>query len=676
MKAIKKSNLIWILILIAAVLLAACELIFPNLWYYKMNSMSLSETALKLEDAKISEGTLTDTARIFIKKTASAEFDSVETAVKSVSFVMTADTRIMRADIYIRDDNYSKKYTLATTFRFVPDGERQVVKINPVGVLHGVRIVFRSDCAGNYVCDFAVNSPVGFHFNRLRYLILLTVASVIIFVVVYRLYRIRFDGENRSHRTLPFLLAGLVMLVMLLMSSGSTPALVKYPSDKPLEKCNIYTQLFDAFLHGRTDIDIPFDNEALAGLENPYDYSLRNEQLGKINELWDHAYYNGKLYCYFGAVPVLVLFFPFYFLTGMLPNDALCSLIFSLFAIVSLLLLLRKLLLHYRLTPPLFLVCPLAVALVSASAVFILNAQNVTYFYVLISALAFTALSLTFAYTACDTSSRVKRNVYLSLAAVAVVLAVGSRPTVALYSLIAAPVYVKMFFSRPNTGKRLAACAFFFVPLLAGAAGIMAYNYARFGSVLDFGSAYQLTVCNAGGFGIEFYKLFPSVYHYFLQPPVMNGYFPFIFHSDINVEAYRGWTYITKNVGALCFPLCACTVSLPFVKKNREITASATVAVVTAVFIGFTDMCLAGVHLRYTSDIMFPLALTGAIALCHLLSGSGQNDTSIGRRSYYFAKMLIYSTIIMAFAFVFANENNLVYKNNPSLFMLLDGLFR
>ena len=35
-----------------------------------------------------------------------------------------------------------------------------------------------------------------------------------------------------------------------------------------------------------------------------------------VDAQWDTAYYNGKYYCYFGILPVLVYYLPYYLLTG------------------------------------------------------------------------------------------------------------------------------------------------------------------------------------------------------------------------------------------------------------------------------------------------------------------------------------------------------------------------
>ena len=61
-----------------------------------------------------------------------------------------------------------------------------------------------------------------------------------------------------------------------------------------------------------------FEKQEFLQLENPYDALNRDSDLINRDEdyLWDAAYYNGKFYVYFGILPVLVIFLPFYLITG------------------------------------------------------------------------------------------------------------------------------------------------------------------------------------------------------------------------------------------------------------------------------------------------------------------------------------------------------------------------
>ena len=74
-----------------------------------------------------------------------------------------------------------------------------------------------------------------------------------------------------------------------------------------------YGALAHSLLNGRLDLmqDPP---EELLALDNPYDSTARGA--AQVNSLWDHAYYNGRYYVYFGIVPCLLFQLPFEAVTG------------------------------------------------------------------------------------------------------------------------------------------------------------------------------------------------------------------------------------------------------------------------------------------------------------------------------------------------------------------------
>ncbi len=76
---------------------------------------------------------------------------------------------------------------------------------------------------------------------------------------------------------------------------------------------NQYELMAEAFLDGRIDFDYG-DEDSLENLENPYDPVERRE--AGVTFHWDHAYYKGHYYMYFGIVPVLLVFIPYRLITG------------------------------------------------------------------------------------------------------------------------------------------------------------------------------------------------------------------------------------------------------------------------------------------------------------------------------------------------------------------------
>ncbi|MCO7109521.1 hypothetical protein NIA69_10590 [Gemmiger formicilis] len=75
-----------------------------------------------------------------------------------------------------------------------------------------------------------------------------------------------------------------------------------------------YGALAHSLLNGRLDLEADPPAELLA-LDNPYDAGARDA--AQINDIhWDHAFYNGRYYVYFGIVPCLLFQLPFEALTG------------------------------------------------------------------------------------------------------------------------------------------------------------------------------------------------------------------------------------------------------------------------------------------------------------------------------------------------------------------------
>ena len=73
----------------------------------------------------------------------------------------------------------------------------------------------------------------------------------------------------------------------------------------------------------------------------------------------------------------------------------------------------------------------------------------------------------------------------------------GCRPTLVLVTLLAIPIFWKPVKEKRLLGEhKILDLTCFFMPVLLVAAGLMYYNYIRFGSVTDFGAMYNLTTQN------------------------------------------------------------------------------------------------------------------------------------------------------------------------------------
>ena len=83
------------------------------------------------------------------------------------------------------------------------------------------------------------------------------------------------------------------------------------------ENAQQYAMLAQAMAKGQLYLDEQ-PPDWLVEMDNPYDKGLRDEarKAGGEDYLFDAAYYNGHYYVYFGVVPVLLFYLPFYLLTG------------------------------------------------------------------------------------------------------------------------------------------------------------------------------------------------------------------------------------------------------------------------------------------------------------------------------------------------------------------------
>ncbi|MBI5426134.1 MAG: hypothetical protein HZA32_18835 [Opitutae bacterium] len=282
-------------------------------------------------------------------------------------------------------------------------------------------------------------------------------------------------------------------------------------------KRDYYNLLVDGFQQGHLWMDAKPDPELL---------KLPPEQRpGRAPYLLDASLYRDRYYLYFGVAPVVLLFWPFAALTG---NDlpvAVAALVLALAALAVSLLWWREM--RRRFFPALGRSWDmLAVLALGLCTVMPSTLRRPLFYEVAITAgWVFGALML-WALARAARSPRPAR--WLVAAGIACGLAIGSRANLAPVALLALTLGAWLTARVQGGGMRRAvACVAF---AAAGAApigaGLAGYNYARFGSVLEFGHSYQL--------GLNPQRMFrgTNLAHniplYYFAPPQLSVYFPFL----------------------------------------------------------------------------------------------------------------------------------------------------
>lgn len=282
-------------------------------------------------------------------------------------------------------------------------------------------------------------------------------------------------------------------------------------------KRDYYNLLVDGFQQGHLWMDAQPDPELL---------KLPPEaRPGRAPYLLDASLYHGRYYLYFGVVPAVLFFWPFTALTGHDLPVAVAAFVLALAALAVSLAWWQEM--RRRFFPTLARGWDVLAALALGLCTVMPSMLRRPLFYevAITAGWVFGALML-WALARAARSPRPAR--WLVAAGVAAGLAIGSRANLAPVALLALALGAAVAARIQGGGVRrtvaAVACA------AAGAApvgaGLAAYNYARFGSVLEFGHSYQLGLNPQRMFRAT--NLAHNVPLYYLAPPQLSVYFPFV----------------------------------------------------------------------------------------------------------------------------------------------------
>jgi hypothetical protein len=246
-----------------------------------------------------------------------------------------------------------------------------------------------------------------------------------------------------------------------------------------------YDLLAAAFRNGQTYVDVTPD-PALLALENPYEPRTREG----ISLLWDATLYNGKYYLYWGPAPALVLAI-FKLFTPQEVGDKVITFLFTVGTFIFAVLLILDIWKKYFSSVPRWavLVGILFMGLVNPTLYILIEAR--IYEAAIISGQFFLLGGLYWLITAFETPSRSR----LALSGAFLALAVGSRTT-----LVPAAAFISLlmliWLIKTRREQFISLTLAFALPLVIGAIAYGGYNFARFGSVTEFGLRHQITSYN------------------------------------------------------------------------------------------------------------------------------------------------------------------------------------
>ena len=295
------------------------------------------------------------------------------------------------------------------------------------------------------------------------------------------------------------------------------------------KNADYYNLLVEGFLSGRPSLKLE-PPAALKALADPYDPAQR-EAVGE-GVLHDAVYYKGRYYLYFGVAPALAVFVPFKVLTGLYFPQNLATVLFcagGFFCSLGLLLALRRRFFPRAATGWIWLA---AVLLGLGNFCAPLLARNGVWEVPISSAYFFSSLGYWLLFVGWEKNPR--RLLRWSLASVAFGLAIASRPH---FVFLAAGLGLIWLIGSWKKIRRNGRWDFrhlwpeapaLFLPLTLIVAGLLLYNYERFGQPFEFGIRYQLGGYSVVHATLTSWRFFPiNFYLEFLAPSQIQRYFPF-----------------------------------------------------------------------------------------------------------------------------------------------------
>ena len=477
-----------------------------------------------------------------------------------------------------------------------------------------------------------LNARAPFRFSLLRFALLMALLS---FLYTFRPWgplwkRPLFDPKLRSG-WLPVR----ELAVILLLLAAAIPCMIHQNTVYIQSEGGFafYRDLAHALAAGHTYMDTVPSEELLA-MEDPYDPVARLEQ--GVPFLLDYAFYQGKYYVYFGIVPCLLFYLPFYLIFGVdVPGWCVLSMLLWLVCL-GMALLLYRMCRRYRPGIPQAGFLLLWVAMVSVLSLPQVMGDANNYAIPILAGNVFFLFAMTGYDIAREQQEQGKNGCKMLVAAsLGMALVAGCRPQMILGAVMALPALKSLLITGEEDKKRIEwkRCICVVLPYLITAVGLMVYNAVRFGNPFEFGTRYNLTFAyvNQSGFNAE--TPVAGLYYYLFRPVQLSTICPYFVRSNMD-WSNPGMLANHPSVGGMfwLYPVLLTGILLFFYKKRKqekELFFYGLLAMGLTAVLVMTDAVMGGMMDRYKMDFAVFAALWMA---CGWLAS--QEDAMEGKKVY------------------------------------------
>lgn len=643
--------------------LAVCTLL--ELLVFNFNSAHLSfgdysETILDYNNATVENFDI-NTGKNIAGGTSFLEFKGINMPVGTVSFdAVSSKKGYVNFSIDMTDETHTAYYRYGiASAQVIRDNKRsETVPCNFSGTVYDIKFSFNTDSDETVtLTSITLNKPITLHFSLIRFLFFFLGAVFIHLLASSEFFRRSYGDNIKGMNTVTnvfIILLAAVSFSIAYISRGENESI--HSDFMALSGNQITQEIVDSFANGKVTMDIPM-NEALEALENPYDGSQR--EAGQVGYYpWDHLYFEGEYYSYYGIAPVLTLFLPYYLLTGYYFPALWAVWLFGFFGMLFLakfyLCFVGK---FFRSTRSSLVLLGLILMELSCGIWFCFYSPL---FYEIAQASGFicTTAGAYYLMRSNIIGEGKIRNGSLAISGIFLSLAVLSRPTLAVYC-VAAMLFVyagfmkkKALYTDKNGAKIKYYTPYFLcalLPYVIIGSIQMIYNYMRFGNPFDFGIQYSLTINDFTSTEYHTHLAAVGFFNYLFVIPNFRSTFPFITHGDVQLFNPQGYYFIAtySAIGLLwkSLPIISYCKTLKAYRisenKNKKLyTLLISAVCVICPFIIIASIWESGYGARYCVDFAWQIII-GALIISFII----YNKCSENMRDHL-NKLMITSAVI------------------------------
>lgn len=545
--------------------------------------------------------------------------------------------------------------------------ESSTIRLHTADKVDSIQFVIQAE-------DYAVlsfepiqlNTPVALNISWLRLAVCYSLFFVLLcFSPKSKLVQWKIGSRPRLEKGLLIVLATVISSSFILLSSVDPV----YQTEEFYPHFQQYQKLADSLTQGKVNL-LETPSKELQRLDNPYDYSARQE----VDFLWDHAYFQGNYYVYFGVVPVLLFYLPYTLVTGQVFHNIWAIQIAMVIFVFSLLFLLFEFAKRYVKNSSYPFVCFMSCSALFLSGILYLLHKPDFYAVPIMLSLALTTLGLYLWLLSKNTESTQLKRLPLIAGSCCMALVTGCRPQFVVYSFLAIPLFwnqIKDCWKNKNFFIDLFVAL---LPYLLIGLGLMLYNHLRFNSPFDFGANYNLTTNDMTQRGFELDRLPIGIFSYLFQLPVITPNFP-ILKETVFTSTYVGMTIQEPTYGGLMMTnvLAACSLLIYPLRKqiqNKKIVMTASLLFGLGLLLVVMDIQMAGILQRYFSDFSLLFTLSGLLVI-----GSLGTIHQHPKKQFILVILCIIS-ILLAFCIFLVHDQASLITHQPRLYFELENLFQ